>query len=81
MTDALATAVAEIVIHAAKIADRGKVADYIPSLGRIDPKHFGIAVVTADGAVHSGGDADEPFSIQSANAATDAATTGISGSE
>ena len=65
MTDLLATAVAEIVAHAATVADRGKVADYIPSLGRIDPARFGIAIVAADGAVHTGGDADEPFSIQS----------------
>lgn len=65
MTDKLAEAVAEIVADAAAAADRGKVADYIPSLGRVDPARFGIAVVTADGAVHIGGDADEPFSIQS----------------
>lgn len=65
MSDLLATAVAEIVAHAATVADRGKVADYIPSLGRIDSARFGIAIVAADGAVHTGGDADEPFSIQS----------------
>jgi glutaminase len=65
LTDPLAAAVAGIVAQAATAADRGKVADYIPSLGRIDPARFGIAVVTADGAVHTGGDADEPFSIQS----------------
>ena len=57
--------VAEIVADAGKAVDRGKVADYIPSLGCVDPKHFGIAVVTADGTVHTGGDADTPFSIQS----------------
>ena len=65
MTGKLAETVAEIVADAAAAADRGKVADYIPSLGRVDPARFGIAVVTADGAVHIGGDADEPFSIQS----------------
>ncbi len=65
MTDQLAATVAEIVAQAAKATDRGRVADYIPSLGCIDPAHFGIAVVTADGAVHTGGDADQPFSIQS----------------
>ena len=61
----MATAVAEIVAHAATVADRGKVADYIPSLRRIDSARFGIAIVAADGAVYTGGDADEPFSIQS----------------
>ncbi len=65
MTDRLAETVATIVAQAATVADRGKVADYIPSLGSIDPAHFGIAVVTADGAVHVGGHADMPFSIQS----------------
>jgi len=44
---------------------RGQVASYIPELARVDPASFGIAVATADGAVHVAGDADEPFSIQS----------------
>jgi glutaminase len=43
----------------------GKVADYIPALARVDPKKFGMAVVTAEGEVFKVGDADEPFSIQS----------------
>ena len=64
MTD-LAPIIADIVAHTARAVDRGKVADYIPSLARIDPAHFGIAVVTADGALHVGGDADTAFSIQS----------------
>jgi glutaminase len=54
-------------IHA-ELAPRfgaGKVADYIPQLARVDPRRFGLAVVTLDGAVHAAGDADEPFSIQS----------------
>jgi glutaminase len=64
LTD-LAAIVAEIVGDAAAAADRGRVADYIPSLGGVDPAHFGIAIVTPDGVVHCGGDADVPFSIQS----------------
>ncbi|MDQ0320489.1 glutaminase [Pararhizobium capsulatum DSM 1112] len=43
----------------------GKVADYIPQLARVDPKRFGMAIMTVDGAVHMVGDADVPFSIQS----------------
>jgi glutaminase len=43
----------------------GRVADYIPQLAHVDPKKFGMAVVTVDGAVHMAGDAQEPFSIQS----------------
>ncbi len=45
--------------------DRGKVADYIPGLARVDPKHFGIAIATHDGRMFAGGDADMSFSIQS----------------
>jgi glutaminase len=44
---------------------RGKVADYIPALARVDPSRFGLAVATLDGRVASAGDADIPFSIQS----------------
>ncbi|MDB5525399.1 MAG: glsA [Rhizobium sp.] len=43
----------------------GKVANYIPALAKIDPKKFGMAVVTVDGDVHMIGDATEAFSIQS----------------
>jgi glutaminase len=45
--------------------DRGQVATYIPELARVDPKHFGLVVVDADGNVAAGGDGDMPFSIQS----------------
>ena len=43
----------------------GKVADYIPQLGRIDPDKLGLVVQTVDGQVYAAGDADESFSIQS----------------
>ncbi|OJF93384.1 glutaminase [Pararhizobium antarcticum] len=43
----------------------GKVADYIPQLACVDPKRFGMAIVTVDGAIHKAGDAEMPFSIQS----------------
>jgi glutaminase len=43
----------------------GKVADYIPALARVDPKRFGMAVMTVDGETASIGDAEVPFSIQS----------------
>ena len=45
--------------------DRGKVADYIPGLARVDPRHFGIAIATHDGRMFAAGDADMAFSIQS----------------
>ncbi|GGF17530.1 glutaminase [Aliidongia dinghuensis] len=44
---------------------RGKVADYIPALANVPPAKFGMAIATIDGAVHTIGEAEEPFSIQS----------------
>ncbi len=44
---------------------QGEVADYIPQLGAVDPRQFGISVATRDGAIYSAGDADVGFSIQS----------------
>jgi glutaminase len=46
-------------------ADRGKVADYIPELGKVDPQKFGIAIATLDGRCVTAGDAQDAFSIQS----------------
>lgn len=57
--------VSDIVAAIRAADDRGKVADYIPELAGIDPAQFGIAIVTADGEMIAGGDADTGFSIQS----------------
>ena len=43
----------------------GKVADYIPELGKADPDHFGISLATIDGHVYEVGDTRIPFTIQS----------------
>ena len=43
----------------------GQVATYIPALARIDARHFGLALVTADGQTAVAGDGALPFSIQS----------------
>ena len=43
----------------------GKNADYIPALAQVDPKLYGIAIVTTDGRVYKIGDVDHAFSIQS----------------
>jgi len=61
----LSTIIADIVDEMHAAPDRGTVASYIPSLARIDPARFGIAIVTADGETFVGGDADTGFSIQS----------------
>jgi glutaminase len=57
--------VTEIANEMRARTDRGEVAHYIPELARVDAKHFGLAVIDADGHVAVGGDSDVPFSIQS----------------
>jgi glutaminase len=54
-----------IVAEIDALEDRGKVADYIPALARIDPGQFGLAIALADGRMLVAGDADTGFSIQS----------------
>src|ERR1700733_13258366 len=46
------------------VAD-GAVADYIPVLACADPTWFAVSVADVDGGVHSAGDVDVEFSIQS----------------
>jgi glutaminase len=48
-----------------KNVNDGAVADYIPALAKVDPKVFGIAVVTADGKTYTAGDLKTEVSIQS----------------
>jgi glutaminase len=49
----------------------GRVADYIPALARIDPRHFGIAIAVHTGRtseavqIFAAGDAETEFSVQS----------------
>jgi glutaminase len=64
-TPDLQQVVTEIADEMRRRPDRGDVATYIPELARADPLKFGIAVVDAEGRVATGGDSDEPFSIQS----------------
>lgn len=48
-----------------KSNDEGTVADYIPALAKVSRKLFGVCVVGINGSVHSAGDTDHAFSIQS----------------
>ena len=64
MTD-ISALIAQIAQELRFADNRGKVADYIPPLAAVPDTRFGIAVVMADGAVHTAGDAEEAFSIQS----------------
>src|SRR5579859_7190547 len=57
--------VAQVAAEMRPHLGEGKVADYIPALARVDPRQFGIAVVTREGGVHAAGDAETPFSVQS----------------
>ena len=61
LNDAVSVVAADMAAH----LGRGKVADYIPALARVDPRRFGLAVVTCDGQAATAGDAQAPFSIQS----------------
>ncbi|MEJ0064603.1 MAG: glutaminase [Caulobacteraceae bacterium] len=61
LSDVAATVLHDMQVH----LGRGRVADYIPALARVDPRHFGLAIVTCDGEVAAAGDAGVPFSVQS----------------
>jgi len=61
----LAKIVSEIAEEMRARTDRGRVASYIPELANVDLARFGMALIDLDGHVHVGGDADQPFSIQS----------------
>jgi len=45
--------------------EEGANADYIPALAAVDPKIYGIALVTTDGKVYTAGDIESEVSIQS----------------
>jgi glutaminase len=64
-TEDLAAIVTRVHHDMQRHLGRGKVADYIPALARIDPCNFAISVVTCDGRTASAGGAHIPFSIQS----------------
>lgn len=61
----LDSVVQEIAAEMRARDDRGEVASYIPELARVDPQRFGLAVIDKHGRAAIGGDADQPFSIQS----------------
>lgn len=44
---------------------KGALADYIPELAKVDPNIYGIAIATNKGHIHSVGDVDATFTIQS----------------
>ena len=54
----------EAYAKASKVTE-GKNADYIPALAHVDPKIFGLVLVTTDGRVYTVGDLKSEVSIQS----------------
>lgn len=48
-----------------KIEDKGKVADYIPELSKVNPNSFGVQLTTIEGEKFAFGDSATRFSIQS----------------
>ena len=65
MTDDLRNHIDEAMKLAAAHLGQGRVAGYIPALANVDPAKLGFALALPDGTVHTSGDADEAFSIQS----------------
>ena len=61
----LSTILDECAREARKEIGKGRVADYIPALARINPQQFGMAVCSVDGREWVVGDSDTSFSIQS----------------
>ncbi len=55
----------QVAEEARPLAATGRVADYIPALGKVSPRKFGLAVHFHDGREFVVGDADERFSVQS----------------
>ena len=61
LSDVAATVLEDMQVH----LGRGRVADYIPALARVDPRRFGLAIAACDGQTAAAGDADTAFSVQS----------------
>lgn len=57
--------VGDIVKKIAATGDKGEATRQIPELSGVDTEQFGIAILTRDGEMICGGDADTPFSLQS----------------
>lgn len=55
----------EIAHELTCLANKGKVADYIPALAKVDPDQFGMSLTLFDGTEYSVGDSNTLFSIQS----------------
>ncbi len=55
----------KILENCRRITEKGKVATYIPALGKADPNDLGICVADMNGDLFSAGDYEKKFTIQS----------------
>jgi len=55
----------QIVEETKLVKKRGKIANYIPELEKVDPSHFGMALIDIEKQQYHAGDAHIKFSIQS----------------
>ena len=55
----------EIIENNKQFINQGKVADYIPALGKANPNYIGVTLMDLDGNVYNIGDYNIPFTIQS----------------
>lgn len=58
-------ALTKILENNKKYSSQGKVADYIPELGKANPNEIAISIVEANGNIISAGDINQKFTIQS----------------
>ncbi|WP_370324558.1 glutaminase [Euzebya sp.] len=64
-SDVFEEVLAEVADDVRELVGVGEVADYIPALARVPADRFGMAVADLHGDLHTVGEADRPFSIQS----------------
>ncbi|NAW50757.1 glutaminase A [Elizabethkingia argentiflava] len=55
----------DILVKNSTYSQQGKVADYIPELGKADPKSIALSVIDENGKIINIGDTDKKFTIQS----------------
>ncbi|MFN0175240.1 MAG: glutaminase [Saprospiraceae bacterium] len=60
-----ASIIQDIASEVHPLFGQGKVADYIPELGKVSPQQFGLCLQLNDGTSHEFGDSRTKFSIQS----------------
>lgn len=63
--DAIKSAVSDITAEISSSLDKGEATKQIAELSQVDTEQFGIAILTRDGDMICGGDAETPFSVQS----------------